>query len=125
MGGEETWERQRIKEAFELKSDQIAAFLETEIGKKIKENIWQRQIPEGDNLRIIGPGSDTELTVAAKQLERFSDLECKLTWLDIGNKVCNSRYCLAMYETGSSMAEKCTTQKVRMPNYCRNSTLCS
>jgi len=71
MGGEETWERQRIKEALELKSVQIAAFLETEIGKKIKENIWQRQIPEGDNLRIIGPGSDTELSFAAKQLERF------------------------------------------------------
>jgi hypothetical protein len=70
-GDDEKWERQQVADAFILKSRQIAVFLETNQGMRIKEVIWQREIPEGEKLRIIGPGLDTELTFAAQQLERF------------------------------------------------------
>ena len=53
------------------KHKEIAAFLETDSGKQIKHTIWQREIPENENIQIIGPENDPKLQLAAKNLSSY------------------------------------------------------
>jgi hypothetical protein len=70
-GEDENWEREAIEKAMNFKHKEIAAFLETDTGKRIKHAIWQREIPENENIRIIGPANDEELKQAAKNLSSY------------------------------------------------------
>ena len=71
IGDDENWEREAIEKAMNYKHREIAAQLETEIGTRIKHAIWQREIPENENFRIIGPGDDEVLKQAAINLSSF------------------------------------------------------
>lgn len=70
-GDDERWEREAIEYALNFRSAEIAAFLETDIGTRIKQAIWLREIPENKNLRIIGHGNDPILQQAAKNLSAY------------------------------------------------------
>jgi hypothetical protein len=70
-GLDETWEGKAIEDAMIIKCQEIAEFLETEIGTRIKQAIWQREIPEDENFRIIGPANDEILKQAAINLCSF------------------------------------------------------
>jgi hypothetical protein len=70
-GEDENWEREAIEKAMNFKHKEIAAFLETDTGKRIKHAIWQREIPENENIRIIGPANDEELKQVAKNLSSY------------------------------------------------------
>jgi hypothetical protein len=71
IGDDEKWEREAIEKAMNYKHKEIAAQLETEIGTRIKHAIWQREIPENENFRIIGPGDDKVLKQAAINLSSY------------------------------------------------------
>ena len=70
-GDDENWEREAIEKAMNYKHKEIAAFLETDSGIRIKQAIWQRKIPENENIRIIGPANDEELKQVAKNLSSY------------------------------------------------------
>ena len=70
-GDDENWEREAIEEAMNYKHKEIAAFLETDNGTKIKYLIWQREIPENESFRIIGPADDEVLKQAAINLSSY------------------------------------------------------
>jgi hypothetical protein len=70
-GADDQWERESIEDAMLLKSKEIALFLDSEDGKKIKQAIWQREIPENQKIRIIGPANDSDLEKAAKKLATY------------------------------------------------------
>ena len=70
-GDDENWEREAIEKAMNYKHKEIAALLETENGTRIKHAIWQREIPENENFRIIGPGDDEVLKQAAINLSSY------------------------------------------------------
>ena len=70
-GDDENWEREAIEKAMNYKHKEIAAFLETDSGKQIKRAIWQREIPENENIQIIGPENDSDLQKAAKNLSSY------------------------------------------------------
>ena len=68
---DEKWEGEAIENAMKIKRQQIADFLATDIGTRIKQAIWQREIPEDENLRIIGPANDVILKQAAVNLSSY------------------------------------------------------
>ena len=70
-GNDELWEKKAVKIAMKHKHKEIAAFLETDSGKQIKHAIWQREIPENENIQIIGPENDSDLQEAAKNLSSY------------------------------------------------------
>jgi hypothetical protein len=70
-GDDENWEREAIEKAMNYKHKEIAAFLETDSGIRIKQAIWQREIPENRNIQIIGPENDVVLQQAAKNLTSY------------------------------------------------------
>ena len=70
-GDDENWEKVAIEKAMQYKHKEIAAFLETDIGKQIKQAIWQREIPENENIQIIGPENDPNLQQVAKNLSSY------------------------------------------------------
>ena len=70
-GDDEHWEREAIEYVMNFKSAEIAAFLDTDNGVRIKQAVWLREIPENKNLRIIGHGNDTILQQAAKNLSAY------------------------------------------------------
>jgi hypothetical protein len=70
-GDDERWEGQAIEAAMKIKNQEIAVFLDTDTGKQIKFTILQREIPENENNRIIGPANDAELQLAAKNLATY------------------------------------------------------
>ncbi len=70
-GDDENWEREAIEKAMNYKHKEIAAFLETDNGVRIKQAIWQREIPENKNIQIIGPENDPVLQQVAKNLSAF------------------------------------------------------
>jgi len=70
-GNDEHWEKKAVKKAMEYKHKEIAAFLETDSGKQIKRAIWQREIPENENIQIIGSENDSDLQLAAKNLSSY------------------------------------------------------
>ena len=67
-GDDEKWEGQAIEAAMKIKNQEIAVFLDADTGKQIKVAILQREIPENENNKIIGPANDAELQLAAKNL---------------------------------------------------------
>ena len=71
QGDDEKWEGIAIREAMDLKHKEIAVFLKTENGMRIKYAIWQREIPENENFRIIGPANDEVLKQAAINLSSY------------------------------------------------------
>ena len=71
QGDEDKWEGQSITKAFVDKRKEISAFLQTDTGKKIKETIWQREIPEDSNATIMGAGNDYQLSDATKTLGKY------------------------------------------------------
>jgi len=70
-GNDEHWEKKAVKKAMQYKHKEIAAFLETDSGKQIKRAIWQREIPENENIQIIGSENDSDLQLAAKNLSSY------------------------------------------------------
>ena len=70
-GDDENWEREAIEEAMNYKHKEIAAFLETDNGLRIKQAIWQREIPENKDIQIIGSVNDPVLQQAARNLTTF------------------------------------------------------
>ena len=70
-GDDEKWEGKAIEEAMKIKSQEIAVFLDSDTGKQIKVAILQREIPENENNKIIGPANDAELQLAAKNLAKY------------------------------------------------------
>jgi hypothetical protein len=60
-----------IEEAMKFKCQEIAKFLDCDIGRRISSSIWQRQIPENHNIQIIGSGASPILKQAAKKLEKY------------------------------------------------------
>ena len=70
-GDDENWEKMAIEKAMHYKRTEIAAFLETDSGKQIKQAIWQREIPENENIQIIGPENDQNLQQVAKNLSSY------------------------------------------------------
>jgi hypothetical protein len=70
-GDDENWEKVAIEKAMHYKRKEIAAFLETDSGKQIKHAIWQREIPENENIQIIGPENDPKLQLVAKNLSSY------------------------------------------------------
>jgi hypothetical protein len=68
---EETLEREAIEAAFKFKCREIAEFLDSDLGKRLKAAIWQREILESKDARIIGPGKSEELKQAALRLSKF------------------------------------------------------
>lgn len=68
---EETLERDAIEAAFKFRSGEIAGFLDSGQGKRLKAAIWQREILESEDARIIGPGTSEELKQAALRLSKF------------------------------------------------------
>jgi len=70
-GNDEHWEKKAVKKAMQYKHKEIAAFLETDSGKQIKRAIWQREIPENENIQIIGPENDPVLQQVAKNLSSY------------------------------------------------------
>ncbi len=68
---DEKWEGEAIENAMKIKRQQIAEFLATDIGTRIKQAIWQREIPEDENFRIIGPANDVILKQAAINLSSY------------------------------------------------------
>ena len=68
---DETLERDAIEAAFKFKSREIAEFLDSDYGKRLKAAIWQREILESKDARIIGPGTSEELKRAALRLSGF------------------------------------------------------
>lgn len=71
LSDDEMWESEAIAEAMDLKFQEIASFLETDIGIQIKQSLWQREIPENQNIRIIGPANDGTLQKAARNLANY------------------------------------------------------
>ena len=71
MGDDENWEKMAIEKAMNYKRKEIAVFLETDSGKQIKQAIWQREIPENENIQIIGPENDRNLQLVAKNLSSY------------------------------------------------------
>lgn len=70
-GDDENWEREAIEKAMNYKHKEIAAFLETDNGIRIKQAIWQREIPENKDIQIIGSVDDPVLQQAARNLTTF------------------------------------------------------
>ena len=70
-GDDENWEKEAIEKAMHFKHKEIAAFLETDNGIQIKQAIWQREIPENENIQIIGPENDRDLQKVAKNLSSY------------------------------------------------------
>ena len=70
-GDDENWEKVAIEKAIDYKRTEIAAFLETDSGKQIKQAIWQREIPENKNIQILGPENDQVLQRVAKNLSSY------------------------------------------------------
>jgi hypothetical protein len=70
-GDDENWEREAIEKAMNYKNKEIAAFLETDNGIRIKQAIWQREIPENKEIQIIGSVDDPVLQQAARNLTTF------------------------------------------------------
>ena len=70
-GDDENWEKVAIEKAIDYKRTEIAAFLETDSGIRIKQAIWQREIPENKNIQIIGPENDQVLQRVAKNLSSY------------------------------------------------------
>jgi hypothetical protein len=70
-GDEDKWEGQTITKALNDRRKEISAFLQTDSGKKIKEAIWQREIPEDRNATIMGAGNDLQLSEATKTLDKY------------------------------------------------------
>ena len=70
-GNDEHWEKKAVRKAMKHKHKEIAAFLETDSGKQIKQAIWQREIPENENIQIIGPENDPKLQLVAKNLSSY------------------------------------------------------
>jgi hypothetical protein len=70
-GDDEQWERKAIEDAMLMKADEIASFLDSAEGTRIKQAIWQREIPENQKVRIIGPANDSQLETAAKNLATY------------------------------------------------------
>ena len=70
-GDDENWEREAIEKAMKFKHKEIALFLDTDNGVRIKQAIWQREIPENKNIQIIGPENDSDLQEAAKNLSSY------------------------------------------------------
>ena len=70
-GDDENWEREAIEKAMNYKHKEIAAFLETDNGIRIKQAIWQREIPENKDIQIIGSVDDPVLKQAARNLTTF------------------------------------------------------
>jgi len=70
-GDDENWEKVAIERAMHYQYEEIAAFLETDSGKQIKQAIWQREIPENENIQIIGPENDPVLQQVAKNLSSY------------------------------------------------------
>jgi hypothetical protein len=70
-GDDEKWEGEAIENAMKIKRQQIAEFLATDNGTRIKQAIWQREIPEDENFRIIGPANDEILKQAAINLSSY------------------------------------------------------
>ena len=70
-GDDENWEREAIEKAMNYKHKEIAAFLETDNGIRIKQAIWQREIPENKGIQIIGSVDDPVLQQAARNLTTF------------------------------------------------------
>jgi hypothetical protein len=70
-GDDENWEKLAIEKAMNYKHKEIAAFLETVNGIRIKQAIWQREIPENQNIHIIGPGNDRDLEQVTKNLSSY------------------------------------------------------
>ena len=70
-GDDENWEREAIEKAMNYRHKEIAAFLATDNGIRMKQAIWQREIPENENFRIIGPADDEVLKQAAINLSSF------------------------------------------------------
>ena len=70
-GNDEHWEKKAVRKAMKHKHKEIAAFLETDSGIRIKQAIWQREIPENKNNQIIGPENDAVLQQVAKNLSAF------------------------------------------------------
>ena len=70
-GDDENWEREAIEKAMNYKHKEIAAFLETDNGIRIKQAIWQREIPENKDIQIIGSVDDPVLQRAARNLTTF------------------------------------------------------
>jgi hypothetical protein len=70
-GDDENWEKEAIEKAMDFKHKEIAAFLETDYGIQIKQAIWQREIPENENIQIIGPENDPVLQQVAQRLSSY------------------------------------------------------
>jgi hypothetical protein len=70
-GEDENWEKDAIEKAMNFKHKEIDIFLESENGVRIKQAIWQREIPENKNIHIIGPGNDVVLQQAALNLAAY------------------------------------------------------
>jgi len=70
-GEDQDWERDAVVKALNYKRKEIATFLETKSGTRIKQAIWQREIPENENIRIIGSANDEELKQVAKSLSSY------------------------------------------------------
>jgi hypothetical protein len=71
IGDDENWEREAIEKAMKFKHKEIASFLDTDNGVRIKQAIWQREIPENKNIQIIGAENDPVLQQVAKNLSAF------------------------------------------------------
>jgi len=70
-GDDENWEREAIEKAMNYKHKEIAAFLETDNGIRIKQAIWQREIPEDKDIQIIGSIDGPVLQQVAKNLSAY------------------------------------------------------
>jgi len=68
---DETLEKDAIEAAFKYKHREISDFLDGEHGKRLTAAIWQREILENKDARIIGPGTSEELKQAALRLSKF------------------------------------------------------
>ena len=68
---DETLEKDAIEAAFKYKFREISDFLDSDHGKRLTSAIWQREILENKDARIIGPGTSEELKQAALRLSKF------------------------------------------------------
>lgn len=68
---DENLEKDAIEAAFKFKYREISDFLDGEHGKRLTAAIWQREILENKDARIIGPGTSEELKQAALRLSKF------------------------------------------------------
>jgi hypothetical protein len=68
---DETLEKEAIEAAFKYKCREISDFLDSDHGKRLTAAIWQREILENKDARIIGAGTSQQLKEAALTLSKF------------------------------------------------------